>query len=86
MKKVKDKLTGKKKFTAKDQQVAVYGGVGTLNLLALGGVAFWGWRRYTGGENGWKVLGMAAGIWVGISSLEWLSVRYILKLRPVTDI
>jgi hypothetical protein len=76
MKKVKDKLTGKKKFSAKDQEVAVYGGVGTLNLLALGVIGFWGWKRYTtGGESGWKVLGMAAGIWVGVSSLEWLSVR-----------
>ena len=75
VKKVKDKLTGKKKFSAKDKEVAVYGGVGTLNLLALGAIGFWSWKRYSGGENGWKVLGIAAGLWVGVSSLEWLSVR-----------
>jgi hypothetical protein len=85
IKDVKKKLTGKKKLSAKDKEVAMYSGVGTLNVLALAGIGFWGWRRYTGGENGWKVLGIAAGVWVGFSSLEWLSVRYVLKLVIADD-
>ena len=74
---VKDKLTGKKKFSPKEKRVAVFGGIGTLNLLALGAVGFWGYRRYKLGENGWKILGIAAGAWVGLSAVEWLSVRYV---------
>ena len=80
IKNVKEKLTGKKKLSAKDKEVAMYSGVGTLNVLALAGIGFWGWKRYTGGENGWKVLGIVAGVWVGFSSLEWLSVRYVIGL------
>jgi len=74
---ITEKLKGKKKFSKKDKEVAVYGGVGTLNLLALGAIGYWGWRRYKGGENGWKILGIAAGVWVGISTIEWATVRYV---------
>jgi hypothetical protein len=74
---LKEKIKGHKKLSKKDEKVVVYSGVGTLNLLALGGIGYWGWRRYTGGENGWKVIGYAAGIWCGVASLEWLGVRYI---------
>jgi hypothetical protein len=74
---LKEKIKGHKKLSKKDEKVVVYSGVGTLNLLALGGIGYWGWRRYTGGENGWKVIGYAAGLWCGVATLEWLSVRYI---------
>ena len=74
---LKDKLSGKKKFSKKEKEAAVYGGVGTLNLLALGVVGYWGWRKYKGGENGWKILGIAAGVWAGISAIEWASIRYV---------
>jgi hypothetical protein len=75
---IKEKLKGHKKFSAKDKEVAVYGSFGTLNLLALGAVGYWSWKRYTGGETAWKVVGIAAGAYVGFVGLEWLSVRYVL--------
>jgi hypothetical protein len=69
-----------KKFSKKDKEVVVYSGIGTLNLLALGGIGYWGWRRYSGGENVWKVIGIAAGAWAGLTAFEWLSVRYPFSL------
>lgn len=73
---LKEKFKKHKKLSKKDQKIAIFGGVGTLNLLALGAVGYWGYKRYSNGENGWKVLGVAAGIWAGVTVFEWLSVRY----------
>ena len=78
---VKDRLTGKKKLTPKEKKYAVFGGVGTLNCLALGVIGYWGYKRYTaGGENGWKILGIAVGAWAGLSAIEFLTVRLFLYL------
>jgi hypothetical protein len=78
---LKEKLKGHRKFSKKDKEVAVYGGIGTVNLLCLGGIGYWSWRRYSAGtENGWKILGIAAGAWAGITAFEWLSMRYVARL------
>ena len=50
----------------------------------MGAVGYWGWRRYGGGENGWKVIGIVAGVWVGISALEFAGLRYFPELLTVT--
>jgi hypothetical protein len=79
---IKDKLTGKKKFSEKDKRVALFGGVGTLNILAMVGVGVWGYKRYNAGESGWRTAGIALGAWAGVSAIEWLGVRYdFLKFR-----
>ena len=79
---LKEKLRGHRKFTKKDKEVAVYSGIGTVNLLCLGAIGYWSWRRYsTGTENGWKILGIAAGAWAGITAFEWLSMRYGTGLK-----
>src|SRR5271170_454402 len=78
---LKEKLKGHRKFSKKDKEVAVYGGIGTVNLLCLGGIGYWSWRRYSAGtENGWKILGIAAGAWAGITAFEWLSMRCVARL------
>ena len=78
---MKEKLKGHRKFSKKDKEVAVYGGIGTVNLLCLGAIGYWSWRRYSAGtENGWKILGIAAGAWAGITAFEWLSMRYVARL------
>ena len=82
---LKEKLKVHKRFSAKDQQVAVYSGVGTLNLLALGAIGYWSYKRYTGGENGWKILGIAASAWVGLAAFEWLSIRYVSHIFVCFD-
>ena len=70
-------MKGPRKFSKKDKEVAVYGGIGTVNLLCLGAIGYWSWKRYSAGtENGWKILGIAAGVWAGITCFEWLSMRY----------
>lgn len=74
---LKDKLKGRKKFSKKDKEIVVFGGLGGVNVLALGVVSYLGYKRYTRGENAWKVIGIAAGAWVGLSALEFLSVRYV---------
>lgn len=66
----------RERFSPKEEQLVVFSGVGTLNLLALGAIGYWSYKRYTGGENVWKILGFAAGAWVGLTAFEWLSVRY----------
>jgi hypothetical protein len=78
-------LKGRKKLSKKDKEVAaVYGGIGTVNLLCLGAIGYFSWRRYsTGTENGWKILGIAAGTWVGITAFEWLSMRYGSRLMRI---
>jgi hypothetical protein len=73
----KDKSKGRKKFSKKDKEIVVFGGLGGVNVLALGVVSYWGYKRYTGGENVWKIIGIAAGAWVGLSALEFLSVRCV---------
>lgn len=78
---IKKKLSGHKKFSAKDKEVAVYGSFGTLNLLALGAVGYWSWKRYTGGETAWKVIGIAAGAYAGFAACEWIGVRYVFFQR-----
>jgi len=72
----KEKLKRHKKLTHKEEQLAVFGGIGFLNACALAGLGIWGWKRYTRGDNGWKIIGIAAGIWVGITAVEWFGVRY----------
>jgi hypothetical protein len=77
---LKEKLKGHRKFSKKDKEVAVYGGIGTVNLLCLGAIGYWSRRRYSAGtENGWKILGIAAGAWAGITAFEWLSMRYVAR-------
>lgn len=74
---LKEGLKGHDKWSNKDEQMVVYGGVGGLNLLALGAISYWAHRRFAGGENIWKVIGIAAGAWAGISALECISMRYM---------
>lgn len=78
---LKDKLKRRKSLSASDECVLVYTGIGSLNLLAFSALAYWGWRKYTrDGENGWKILGFAAGAWVGLSAFEWLGMRYAPRI------
>jgi hypothetical protein len=77
---VKDKLTGKKKFSPKEKKYAAIGGIGTLNFIVLGVVGYLGYRRYSKGENGWRILGIAVGAWAGFSAIEFLGVRYCHSL------
>jgi hypothetical protein len=66
-----------KKLSPKEEQLAVFGGIGFLNVIALAGLGFWSWKRLSRGDNGWKVVGIAAGLWVGINAVEWFGVRYL---------
>jgi hypothetical protein len=74
----KEKVKSPKKLSQNEKEVIKYSGVGTINLLAMGIVGYWGWKKYNSGENGWKVLGIVAGCWVGISALEFAGMRYSL--------
>ena len=83
---MKEKLKGRRKLSKKDKEVVVYSGIGTVNLLCLGAIGYWSWKRYsTGTENGWKIIGIAAGVWAGITAFEWLSMRYVPECRNSTD-
>ena len=64
----------------------MFGGLGGVNVLALGVVSYWGYKKYAAGENVWKVIGIAAGAWVGLSALEFLGVRYVPNCIMKTNV
>ena len=77
---IKDKVRHKK-LSKREKEFVVFGGVGSVNLLAVGIIGYFGWKRYRAGENGWKVIGIAVATFTGISAVQYLGVRYrILSL------
>lgn len=83
----KEKLKkSSKKLSKKDKEIIKTGGIGVVNVIAMGAIGYWGWRKYGGGENGWKVVGILAGAWVGISALEFIGIRYVLPPSHYEDI
>jgi hypothetical protein len=71
-------LRGKRtrRLSEREKQVAVFGGVGSVNVLAVGLIGYFGYKRYAAGENGWRILGIAVGTFAGISAVQYLGVRY----------
>jgi len=72
---LKDKVRHKH-LSKRDKEFVVFGGVGSVNLLAMGIIGYFGWKRYRAGENGWKVIGIAVATFTGISAVQYLGVRY----------
>jgi hypothetical protein len=60
--------------------------VGVIKLLSLGALGYWTYRRYLGGVNGWRTMGIAVGIWAGIAGAGWLGVRYAVLSKGLTRI
>jgi len=70
----KDKMKKKsKKFSKDDVQVIGFGSLGLVNVLAMAGVGYWGYKKYGGGL---KIVGIIVGACVGISALEIAGLRY----------
>lgn len=65
-----------KKLSKNDVQVIGFGSLGLVHVLAMAGVGYWGYKKYSGGGNGLKIVGIIVGACVGISALEIAGLRY----------
>jgi hypothetical protein len=73
----KDKMKKKsKKLSENDVQVIRFGSLGLVNVLAMAGIGYWGYKKYSSGGNDLKIVGIIVGACVGISALEIAGLRY----------
>jgi hypothetical protein len=73
---LEDTMKCHRNLSEREKQVVVFGGVGSVNALAVGLIGYFGWKRYHAGENGWKILGIAIGTFAGLTAVQYLGVRY----------